>query len=139
MTEKHTPSINEISLAINSLFLNITEPITFPVNKSNLFKRYKKLYFKIDHRMGFEFSINPIFRFDDAERLHEFLEHEKQLSVRFQDYEGAAELHKLLNEKEGSTDSDNFYLNYTVEITEDEVMVFFNTNSLVFKYEVIGN
>lgn len=132
------PSINEISIAVNSIFLDIVEPMTFNLNKNSLFTTYKKLYFRFDASDGLEFSMNPIFRFDSTKLLNDFLEREKQLSLRFQEFEIAADLKNLINEKGNTDNLDNFYLNYSIEINEDEVHVFFNTNSLVFKYEMIG-
>lgn len=132
------PSINEISLAVNSIFLDIVEPMTFNLNKGNLFNSYNKLYFRYDNSESLEFSTHPIFRFDTANLLNEFLQREKQLAIRFQEFELAVELNDLINEKGHSDTLDNFYLNYSIEINNDEVQVFFNTNSLVFKYEMIG-
>ncbi len=68
----------------------------------------------------------------------DFLEREKQLAVRFQDFANASEIKNMINEKNDTVSLDNFYLNYTIEINGDEILIFFNTNSFVFKYEVIG-
>ena len=132
------PSINEISLAVNSIFLDIIEPMTFNLNKNNLFNTYKKLYFRFDNGDSLEFNTNPIFRFDNLVLLEDFLQREMQLSHRFQEVEIAAEIQDMINEKSDFDTLDNFYLNYSIEIDEDEVNVYFNTNSLVFKYEIIG-
>lgn len=132
------PSINEISLAVNSLFLDITSPMTFNLNKSNLFKSYKNLFFRFDMNYEFEFNLNPIFRFDNPQAIKDFLEKEKQTSERFQEHNNIDEIQELINEFNDSDTLDHFYIHYTVEINDDEINVLFSTNSLIFKYEVIG-
>lgn len=132
------PSINEISIAINSLFLDISDPITLGLNKTNFFNTYKNTYFKNVNRNDFEFNSNPVFRFDDNESLVQFLKKELLLSDRYQDNCYKTEITALLDEINSSTNLDDFYLNYTIEINNDTTIIYFSTNSLIFKYEVIG-
>lgn len=131
-------SINDISIAINSLFMDITEPITLGLNISNFLKTYKNTFFKHTNNDDFEFNLNPILQFDNSTVLTDFLKREQLLSTRFQDQTSEYNIEDLVNEKDDTLTLDNFFLNYSIEINGDEILIFFATNSLVFKYEVIG-
>lgn len=48
------------------------------------------------------------------------------------------DIQDLMSAKDDIMVLDNFYLDYTVEINSDKVVILFNTNSMVFKYEVIS-
>lgn len=132
------PSINDLSIAINSLFLDITNPITLALNKSEFLKNYRNTVFRFDNRPLFEFQMNPIFRFDDELTLRSFLNHEKELMHRYQDYSNKVDIEEMLEDINSSLTIDDLYINYTIELDGDDALIVFNTNSLVFKYEVIG-
>lgn len=131
-------SINNISIAINSLFLDIIDPMTLGLNKSEFLKTYRNTIFRFENRLHFEFQLNPMFRFDSKELLLEFLNKEKELSEKYMDYSNKEELEEMMDDIGSALTVDDFHLNYSIEIDRSEALVVFNTNSLVFKYEVIG-
>lgn len=132
------PSINEINIAVNSLFLDITNPLTLNLNKAEVLSKYSDLNFIFNEFGDFEFNFNPIFRFDSAKELEAFIEREKSVAAKFQEQQNF-DYEELNSAEEADPNSlDNFYLNYSVEINNEDVTVLFNTNSLIFKYEMIG-
>lgn len=132
------PSINDISIAVNSLFLDIINPMTLGLNKLSFFNNHPNTIFRQDNRFDFEFQVNPVFRFDDKESLIGFLEKENVVSKRFQDHSFNEELGAMLNDVNGSLTLEDFFLDYTIETNDNETIIVFNTNSMIFKYEVIG-
>lgn len=131
-------SLNDISTSINQLFNDITEPITLGLNKTNLFKRYKSLTFSFENNNNLEFRANPILSFESERLLENFLKRENTLAERYDDLSFTQEIKTLLKEKRKTPTLDNFYLEYTIDVNERDIYVVFNTNCLVFKYELIG-
>lgn len=131
-------SINDISIALNTLFLDIRNPMTLGLNKNEFFETYGQLYFRHEEGAEFEFSVNPIITFDNKDERIEILQKELQLAQRFQDSTNKSQINALLVEEDNTLTLDNFRLDYSVEISADKVLIIFDTNSLIFKYEVIG-
>lgn len=132
------PSINDISIALNSLFLDITDPMTLGLNKNDFFKAFPNTFFRYKPGAEFEFSSNPLFTFESFDERIEFLEKELQLASRFQDFTTKPEMEAMLEENLKTPKVEEFCLEYSVEFNEDKTIIVFDTNSMIFKYEVIG-
>ncbi len=131
-------SINDISIALNSLFLDITDPITLGLNKNDFFEIHGNISFRYEPDAEFEFTINPLITFDSESDRLKFLEKELQIANRFQDFQDTPEIEAVLAEELSTPTLENFRLDYTIEVEADKVLIVFDTNSLIFKYEVIG-
>lgn len=131
-------SINDISIAVNGLFLDIIDNITLGLNKTNFLKKYANTQFRQENSINFEFSINPVFRFDDKESLIKFLNKEKALALRHQDDSNIKDIEEMIIDINDALTLEGFYLNYSIETNQTEAIVVFKTNSPSFKYEVIG-
>lgn len=132
------PSINEISIAVNSLFLDITDPMTLSLNKTSFIHSFPNTIFRFESRYEFEFNINPLFRFENKIHLNSFLNKENNLSTIYNDHINHNVIKEMLKEKNETLTLGDFYLDYTIEPNDNQTLIIFNTNSLIFKYEVIG-
>jgi hypothetical protein len=129
----------DLTTAINKLFNSLPEPETFKSLKDLLFNSYKKLHFYFDKNGRFNNKINPTLEFKNGELLINFLKQEKNLSVKFQEFEEAAEINKMIESYVGLTSIDHFNLYYSLGISKDDrIKVVFKTNSLILKYELLG-
>jgi len=131
---------NDINKAINSLFISLPEPESFKSYKDLLFGLNKNILFYFDNKGEFNNKINTRLEFKDSTFLTNFLKQEKSLAVKFQEFEKAAEINELIESYGGQKDIDYFNLYYQVKIINDnEVIITFKTNSLILRYELIGN
>ena len=103
------PSINDVSIALNSLFLDIQNPITLGLNKAEFFKTFREVSFRFSETDFFEFNVNPIFRFDTPEELLKFLEKERQLAENYSDYTNCEYINGLIHEKNCVVTLDVFF------------------------------
>lgn len=134
----HMYSINDISIALNSLFLDIINPMTLGLNKTNFFNAYNGISFRIEEQYEFEFNAKPIFHFDDKKALVKFLEKELAIAGRYQDNSHKSTIKNMLMDINEAFTIEEFYLDYTIETDDNNLLIIFNTNSMIFKYEVIG-
>jgi len=132
------PSINDISIAVNDLFMDIIHPMTLAINKSNFFESFPNTFFKFENQYEFEFHLNPLYRFDKNFEWKNFLSKEKNLANIYNDLSNLEDVEEMMKETAETQTLGDFFLDYSIENDENKTLIIFNTNSLIFKYEVIG-
>ncbi len=127
-----------LQFRIENLFLSLPDADNFQTQKKEIIKAWSKIAFI--HRKGakLNFSTNPILNFKSVDALKNFLQKEKELALKFQEFENSALLSKLLKDSTETTSTDFFKMDYEIEYSDKEIKVIFNTNSLIFKYKVTG-
>ncbi len=130
-------SINDISIAINSLFLDISDPLSLRASKNDFLKAHQNLVFHFEERYDLEFSLQPIFRFDDQDSLQSFLKQEQRIAQQHQD-SLCPDLAILLKEKPQKLSVEDLFLEYSIDLDGNNPTVIFHTNSMLFRYEAIG-
>ena len=134
----NTKSHKELQIQIENLFLSLSHIEDFQVKKSELLKAWGKINFIYKKGAKLNFSTSPTLNFKSVDALKDFLQKEKELAISFQEFENSALISKLLKDSTETTSIDFFKMDYEIEYSDNEINVLFYTNSLVFKYEIIG-
>lgn len=133
-----TKSNNILQSQIENLFLSLPHEVDFQNKKRELLKEWSKISFLYKKGLSSKFSTSPTLKFENVESLKEFLQREKTLALKFQEFENGALISNLLKDSTQTTSATFFRLDYDIEHLDKEIKVLFDTNSLIFKYEVIG-
>ena len=133
-----TESLKKLHYQIENLFLSLPHKDEFQTKKKELLKEWSKISFIYKKGAKLKFSTSPIIKFKNIEALKNFLQKEKELAIKFQEFENGALISNLLKDLTKSTSVTFFRLDYDIEHLDKEIKVTFNTNSLIFKYAIIG-
>jgi len=123
---------------IEKLFLSLPDVVNFQAQKKEIINTWSKIAFIYKKGAKQNFSINPILVFKSVDALRDFLRKEKELTLKFQEFENVVLLSKLLKNSTETTLTDFFKMDYEIEYSNKEIKVIFNTNSLIFKYKATG-
>lgn len=149
-TERKFPALFKLSVLLDNhkdsllvanikeLFLNIISP-DFQMLKRSFISKWGKVDFIGTQRTDLKHHVKEFLEFENEDNLYQFLLKEKKLSIDFQEFEKAGQLSTLIRLLNNETKSNFFELFFEIELNKGEIKVYFHTNSLTFKYEMIGN
>ena len=97
----------DLTTEINRLFNNLSKTGSFESIKKSLFSKNKQLHFYFNNNGQFDNKVNSTLEFENNEVLSNFLKQEKNLAVKFQEFEKAAEINELIESYAGQNDIDS--------------------------------
>jgi len=128
----------ELQKLIDELFQKVNSKKAFEFYKNKLNKEFQNLYFICNNNFTFSYKLKPLLFFKDIITMRSFLNKEKELAINTQNFEHAAYIRDLINIPQIVSEIDYFYLKYSIVKSNNLLKIFFTTNSLIFKFGVIG-
>lgn len=127
-----------LSEDIDNLFLNAPNSDRFEELKKGFIAKWTSVKFVHTKVDNFEYRRRIVLEFNTKDSFKQYLEHEMNLALKSQDFETASNLRNVITRKDEPESTDLFYLHYEFEPFDDYIKVVFRTNSLVFRYGVVG-
>ena len=132
MKEKNLELKKDIEHLFTRLFFH-----DFYEKKMELLKKWDNLIFKFNNH-SLPPNFHPKLFWESYELLKERLEYEKNTAVKVQEIDHFPIIRNLIKDMEKISYVDLFKLGLDIEDGRNTIITNFNTNSLFFKYEMIG-
>lgn len=123
---------------INSLFMQITSEESFVSEKKKFRGKWDSLHFVYTQSNNLKHRKRLVLEFKGKDSFKKFLDREKALAVKSQEFANASHVRDIIVSEDDPKNTDFFYLHYAIQSDESSIKVLFNTNSLIFRYGVIG-
>ncbi len=127
-----------LSEGIDTLFLNAPNSDRFEELKKGFMAKWTSVKFVHTKVDNFEYRRRIVLEFKTKNSFKQYLEYEMNLALKSQDFETASNLRNVITRNDEPESTDLFYLHYGFEPSDAYLKVVFKTNSLVFRYGVVG-
>jgi len=123
---------------IDSLFMHITSEESFVSEMKKFRDKWDSLHFVYTQSNNLKHRKRLVLEFKGKDSFKRFLDREQALAVKSQEFANASHVRDIIVGEDEPKNTDFFYLHYTIQSDESSIKVLFKTNSLVFRYGVIG-
>lgn len=128
----------ELCADIDSLFMHITSEENFLSERKKFKAKWEGVCFVHTQSSDLMHKKRLLLEFKGKDSFKKFLDKEKDLALKSQEFGNASHVRDIIVGEDEPKSTDFFYLHYEIQPEESSIKILFNTNSLVFRYGVIG-
>jgi hypothetical protein len=118
--------------------MHITSEESFVSEMKKFRDKWDSLHFVYTQSNNLKHRKRLVLEFKGKDSFKRFLDREQALAVKSQEFANASHVRDIIVGEDEPKNTDFFYLHYTIQSDESSIKVLFKTNSLVFRYGVIG-
>jgi len=128
----------ELSLQFEQLFNLTAKSIDFKVALKKLLNKWKGLAFLYSENAKLKHKNKTGITTDNYEMTRLFLIKEKEFAVDDKDFEKAAELRDVINNRREINRMKYFRLSYQIKYDKEAISIIYNSNSLLFIKRILN-